>query len=455
MPTSPTHTSTPVNNAAKDDAIGQDGDFTFTIQDLLDNDPGGAAHLDLETQFFFGSTPEDQADQAGYLAEHGIIDNGDGTYTLTSDATDFKYFVQIGNRGTWSIGSVDVTAPPAPPPPPHNPALNITKDVSSVTGGTANGEVDSAGDVINYTITVRNTGDALLTGVVVTDPYADVGSLVRGADIVGDNDNLLEVGETWSYTAAHTVTQAEIDSDGGGDGALENIATADSNQTGPDSDGASVALDIPEPPHNPAMTITKVASVAGGSADPGEQIQYTITVANSGDTTLTGVVVTDPYADPGSLVRQADLIGDNDTLLEVGESWRYSAVHTVTQAEVDSNGGGDDILENTATADSNETNPLSATASVLVHYDPAVTLDKTVLAVIGGTVNGEVNSADDIIQYGFAATNTGKVTLTGATIFDPFVDPGSIQLVCRCRIGRRRVGCRRNLALDRDPHGNL
>jgi hypothetical protein len=48
--------------------------------------------------------------------------------------------------------------------------------------------------------------------VTVTDPYADAGSIVRGPDVVGDNDALLEVGETWSYTAAHTVTQAEIDS---------------------------------------------------------------------------------------------------------------------------------------------------------------------------------------------------------------------------------------------------
>ena len=87
------------------------------------------------------------------------------------------------------------------------------------------------GDVIHYTITVANTGNMTLTGVVVTDPNADAGSIVRGADVVGDNDGLLEVGETWSYTAAHTVTQAEIDGNGGGDGDLDNTATATATRT--------------------------------------------------------------------------------------------------------------------------------------------------------------------------------------------------------------------------------
>ena len=100
-----------------------------------------------------------------------------------------------------------------------------------------------------------------LTGVAVTDPYADAGSIVRGADVVGDNDGLLEVGETWSYTAAHTVTQAEIDCNGGGNGQLENTATADSNETGPDTDDATAPV-----VYNPALNIVKdVSGVTGGT----------------------------------------------------------------------------------------------------------------------------------------------------------------------------------------------
>ena len=81
------------------------------------------------------------------------------------------------------------------------------------------------------------------------------------ADAVGDNDGLLEVGETWAYTAAHTVTQAEIDSNGGGDGDIDNMATADSNETGPDTDDATVPV-----AQDPALNIVKDG---GAGADGG------------------------------------------------------------------------------------------------------------------------------------------------------------------------------------------
>lgn len=101
------------NGAAKDDVLGLDGDFTFSIADLLANDPGGAAK-DPATQFYFGTDP---SSQAAYLVAHGITDNGNGTYTLTSGATDFVYNVQMGNNGAWSQANVDVTAPTVTPEP--------------------------------------------------------------------------------------------------------------------------------------------------------------------------------------------------------------------------------------------------------------------------------------------------------------------------------------------------
>ncbi|MFM5884289.1 MAG: hypothetical protein ACKOQ3_02970, partial [Novosphingobium sp.] len=121
-----------------------------------------------------------------------------------------------------------------------NPALNILKDVTSITGGVgANGlgGADSAGDKINYAISVQNTGNITLTGVTVTDPNADAGSITYLSGD-SDSDGKLDVGETWLYSAVHTVTQAELDTRGGGDGDVDNIATADSNETDPDTDPA-------------------------------------------------------------------------------------------------------------------------------------------------------------------------------------------------------------------------
>jgi len=110
----------------------------------------------------------------------------------------------------------------------------------------------------------------------VTDPYATTGPTYVSGD--ADSDGKLDVGETWIYSAGHLVTQAEIDSNGGGDGKLENTATAGSNETGPDTDDADVPVH-----YNPALNIIKDATVAGGSADAGETIDYTIKVENTGN----------------------------------------------------------------------------------------------------------------------------------------------------------------------------
>src|SRR5262249_59986464 len=118
-------------------------------------------------------------------------------------------------------------------PPGTTAALSMSK-TASVPGGT----VDHAGEVITYSVQLYNVGDKSLTGIAMTD--GSVSDLTRGADIVGNNDNVLDVGETSSFTAHHTVTQGEIDSNGAGTGQISNTATADSNEAGPGTASTSV-----------------------------------------------------------------------------------------------------------------------------------------------------------------------------------------------------------------------
>ncbi|MDJ0518938.1 MAG: carboxypeptidase regulatory-like domain-containing protein, partial [Trichodesmium sp. MO_231.B1] len=127
--------------------------------------------------------------------------------------------------------------------PLANPAIN--KEAVSVTNpdGTtdSDGIVDQVGDVINYEIAVSNAGFQDLTGVVVTDPLlANLSDPVESIN----NDGILQRGETWTYTGSYTVQQSDIDSNGGGDGDIDNIATVDTDQTPPSSDSEEVLINL-------------------------------------------------------------------------------------------------------------------------------------------------------------------------------------------------------------------
>src|SRR5207253_253592 len=96
-----------------------------------------------------------------------------------------------------------------------------------------------AGDKVNYTITIQNTGNVTLHSVLVTDP----GCAAAPAYVSGDGNlnGKLDVGETRAYSCSHTVTQAEIDA-----GKVDNTATGSalipSGSSVNDDGSASVTL---------------------------------------------------------------------------------------------------------------------------------------------------------------------------------------------------------------------
>ncbi len=81
----------------------------------------------------------------------------------------------------------------------QSPGLTIAKDADKEA-------VTAAGQVINYAITVDNTGNIDLTGVVLTDEFADEVTLTGGDS---DGDGELDVTGTWTYTAAYDAGRHE------------------------------------------------------------------------------------------------------------------------------------------------------------------------------------------------------------------------------------------------------
>ena len=107
----------------------------------------------------------------------------------------------------------------------------------NVTGGDGDALADAVGDVLNYTVTVTNTGNVTLTGVTVVDP-------LTGQNISGVT---LAPGASQTFNTSYTLTQADLDGAGnaGGDRDIDNTATADSNETGSVSTAQRCRWSIP------------------------------------------------------------------------------------------------------------------------------------------------------------------------------------------------------------------
>lgn len=222
---------------------------------------------------------------------------------------------------------------------PDTPRLAIAKTIASVLNpdltDDSDGTADEAGDIINYDITVTNTGNVALTGVIVSDP-------LLGIQITNET---LAVGESKIFSGAYTVSQADLDNRGGGDGDIDNTATADSDQTAAVSDGAEVAL-----AYLPDFTIAKDIVVAPVKLDidgngtselvdvtylkdfepdtvvSGQTHRIYFTVTNSGNITLADIAVTDTVFDPrldltgsfgfeGAAVGTVNIDAENESLV--------------------------------------------------------------------------------------------------------------------------------------------
>jgi uncharacterized repeat protein (TIGR01451 family) len=107
--------------------------------------------------------------------------------------------------------------------------------------------------------------------------------------------------------------------------------------------------------------------------------------------------------------------------LAVGETKNYDTSYTLTQADLDGAGhaGTDHDIDNTATADSNETGSSSDSAEVPLVLTPALTIDKAFVNVTGGDGDALADAVGDVLLYSVVAINTGNVTLTGVTVVDP------------------------------------
>ncbi len=107
----------------------------------------------------------------------------------------------------------------------------------------------------------------------------------------------------------------------------------------------------------PAFSIQKEVT-SQGPYYPGSTVSYLVTVENTGNVDLTGVTFSDSLVNIGNLQKSGDT--DNDDILDTGETWIYTYSYTIPQNTQPG------TLENTATVDTNETDPQNDSASITV-----------------------------------------------------------------------------------------
>jgi uncharacterized repeat protein (TIGR01451 family) len=351
------------------------------------------------------------------------------TFTATSTTAVLAWGAHIATEADWGVGSgaFNISGSPyhmallatdtvnaskadhqmqaATILTPPNPSDTVTKEVTSITStdGVADTTVaDHAGDIINYAVTVTNTGNEALHVTSVADSLPGVTLSLFSGD--ANNNNLLDTTEVWVYHGSYTVTQADIDNGavgGGAAGFVHNVATVTTQETGPLSGEANTPI-----VQSPDLTIVKDADKSSVDA-AGQVINYTVTVENTGNVDLTNVVMTDTFA-PNLAYFSGD---DGDNVLETNETWVYKGTHTVTQAEM--NAGTD--LVNVASVDTDQTAPKDDNATTTVDQNPDLTIVKD--AVVA---DGHADHAGDVIHYTITVDNTGNVDLTNVVVKDTF-----------------------------------
>jgi uncharacterized repeat protein (TIGR01451 family) len=295
------------------------------------------------------------------------------TYTVQIDL-DLADGTEITNRADVTVSGDTLTTDPVTTMI-YNPVLSITKSAIP--------EPVEAGERLDYTIVIHNSGLGDATGVTISDPLPDhtqfiLGSIALDPPTAGTpgsappdlaSDVRVQAGERVTVTYAVTVDQP-LDADT----LITNIATFTSVQTPtPASDEVQSTVST-----TPAVSVFKDGP---GTAQVGQTVVYTFTVTNVGNTLLRDVQVVDDYVGPTTFV-EGD---DGDGWLDLSEAWIYTASHTVLDTDPNP-------LVNTVTVTAVDALDTQATAQALhtldIQFAPALSVvkDGPNSATVGQTI---------------------------------------------------------------------
>jgi LPXTG-site transpeptidase (sortase) family protein len=317
----------------------------------------------------------------------------------TTACTATHTFTQAELDAGGTLDNTVTTSSNEAPDATDNLSIPITQAPGLSLGKVYDGYADNdgsttltVGDDLNFTLTMRNTGNTTLTTVVVSD-----GQLTPNSQTCAS----VAPSGTCVLAGSYTVTQADVDA-----GSFTNTGTVTDDDVCPGAGAATCEDSVSTPiPQAPTMTVDK-SSVTASLSAPGT-VTYDYLVTNTGNVTLTGITLADD--------------NDNDDLscaaatLAPGGTTACTATHTFTQVELDAGG----TLDNTVTTSSNEAPDATDNLSIPITQAPGLNVVKEVSDDDATWVNNVTVAVGDTVYYRVRVENTGNVTLTGLSMTDP------------------------------------
>ncbi|MCD7763547.1 MAG: Cna B-type domain-containing protein, partial [Lachnospiraceae bacterium] len=341
---------------------------------------------------------------AGFTAETTTV-----TASVNSDGTDGYKAVLVNVKDSENLAEPQKT-----------------NDAAVVTVETADGEAQmvTVGTQFTYTITYTNNtnkkADVVITDVLPTGLQyvsSDPKAAVNGQTVTWTIEDVAPF-TVGSVTVTVVVTEDALSS-GAFDPQITNSATVQVG--GEPTQTADDTIEI----YNPAWTVDKTVTGMTGEIDQttglqkavvGDTLTYTITIANTGNVTITKPV-TDTFTVDGETVDLAlsQTAGDG-TYDADAKTVTLAAGETVVLTAVYSVGVTDNALVNTVTV-GDEDDPDAPTDTVPTEVEdvPALLLVKETTST---PADGEAYALGEVITYKLTLYNLGNTTITDIVVED-------------------------------------
>jgi large repetitive protein len=382
----------------------------------------------------------DQTATSGTILINGnaVVWTGDipvgGTVTVTGTVT-----VDNPDAGNHALASTITTAAAGSNCPTASPAAACSISVPVLTPGLSISNTPSTtaaapGDTVGYTLTITDSGQTSYSGISVTDDLSGL------ADDAAYNGDAAATAGTVSYSAptltwtgslspgdSATVTfSATVNNPETGDKVL--IVTGSSAAPGSSCPAGTTTA----PCRSTAVVLTPdpiiIASASSATAVPGATVDYTVTITDSGQTSYTGMTVTD---DLGGLLDDAVYNGDgaattgtvsfaSPDLTWTGNLSPGDSATVTFSATVDNPDTGDRVLATQLTSAAAGNN--CTAGSTDPNCATSVPVESAALLTFQVTSGAPSTVAGGVVQYTVTVTNAAATAYTGAAFSDDLTD---------------------------------